>query len=166
MPGSHLSPYVLAWGNVESGQSAHDDAALNALLDWIALANAPHEENRLQRLGFSPAAIGAVNVDGKELVAASAIEKIEALSRQEHGPQLLPPSSQADMELNGVSSEGRWESADQPAGENEAAGTQDGGRWTKLMNLPLVLSIPMILAYWFTAKLRDSRSCRARHPKP
>jgi uncharacterized protein (TIGR03118 family) len=161
-PTSQLGTQALAWENVESGQGAHDNMALNAFLGWNPLANDPCEENREHRLGSSLDALGAgssaaaaINVDGKERVAASYIQRIEPPPSQEHGPHFLPPSGQADMELSEVASEGCWESAEQPAREHKAAGTRDGGRWTKLMNRTLVLSIPMILAYWLTHKLRS-----------
>src|SRR5262249_53659256 len=158
-PASNTIMLIPTAGLSETARGAGNDAvSLNTFLDVNASPNIPQRKAGVQRPGSNPYAVGDRNppsADGdagaEGLLSETDAEQLEAPSSEEQGPEALPPSGQADEVCSPVPVGSRAESADGRALGNERVETQDGGGWTNLMTILLVVSIPVI---W---------TCVARH---
>jgi hypothetical protein len=150
---------IPADGKSQPARAARNTAiALNTFLDWNPSPNLPQKAvqqpgPRLQVVdaGSSGSADRDAGVEG--LLSEPSFETLEAPSSEEQGPEVLAPSRHADGVPAGVASESGPESADERAVGNERVETRDGGGWTNLMKVLVVVSIS---ALW---------TCLARHPR-
>jgi hypothetical protein len=169
VPASKVILVISANGDSQPARAAHDYAvALNTFLDLNASPNVP-QTTGVQGSGtnlnaFDPPRSPSADVYTRAelLVPEAYVQRLETQSRDEQqGPETLPLSSHADEGLTPVPSEIRAESADRHAVSDERVETRDGGKWTYVINVFLVVSIPMMWTCWVSRPIWSRQSTLA-----
>ena len=169
VPASKVILVLSANGDSQPARAAHDYAvALNTFLDLNASPNGP-QTTGVQGSGTNLNAAGPprspsadVYTRAELLVPEAYVQRLETQSGDgQQGPETLPLSSQADEGLTPVPSEIRAESADRRAVSDGSVETRDGGKWTYVINVFLVVSIPMMWTCWVSRPIWSRQSTPA-----
>jgi uncharacterized protein (TIGR03118 family) len=157
VPTSTTTGLISSGEDSQPANDGHNDAVpLNTFLNLNASANVPQKKGGTQPPGPNLPAAGArgspldrdAAADG--LLSEADVEEGEAPSSDEEGPGALSRSGQADEVVAAAPPQGRANSADERAADKERVETRDGGGWTRLFSYVLVVSIPVIWAFWRT----------------
>jgi uncharacterized protein (TIGR03118 family) len=172
-PASNSVLFITAEGNSQhAGGTPTAALALNAFLDVNAAPNVPPTTAAGQRPDSTQRAVGG---DGSLLAVGGAgaagfltelyAKNLESPSSAEQGPEALASPGQMDRIGAEFPSESQPEPQDELARANEGGPTPPGSAWTKTMDIIVIVSIPLIGAYWFRYEMR-SRPSGAQGPAP
>jgi hypothetical protein len=134
--------------------AAGDAIPLNAFLDLNPSPGVPREQAAGQHPLSSLDTVGAqgspseCDAGAEGLLVESSVGELKALAGEEQGPEAVPPSGQPDEVLIAVRPESRPVSGDEPAAAQKDVDTPTGIGWANLMHLLLVVSIPVVWAWW------------------
>jgi uncharacterized protein (TIGR03118 family) len=166
VPASSSVLFITAAGKTQPARDGANTAlALNAFLDVSASPKVPPKtadlqrpKSNLQAAGGGRSALADGDAAAPGFFSKIYVKQLEPLSSAEQAAEAQALSGQVEDVQAGMSSEGRPEVVSERVEGDEGAPTLVSGGWTNLMKILVIVSIPLIGAYWLRHEMRLRQS--------